>query len=58
MSTVPAPVDWRHGRRGDTGNRVEVTRVGGLVFMRESRRPEAVLMFSAADWTAFVAGVR
>ncbi len=46
---------------GDPGgpNQVEVTPIGGGMAMRDSDHPEGpVLLFTKAEWDAFVAGVR
>ena len=37
---------------------LEMAEVGATVLLRESKTPETVLTLTAADWRAFVAGVR
>ncbi|GGK37882.1 DUF397 domain-containing protein [Pilimelia terevasa] len=55
---------WRKSQRsGNGGNCVEVAdnllAREGLVFVRDSKNPDAAgLAFTAAEWDAFVGGVR
>ncbi|MBA0051887.1 DUF397 domain-containing protein [Streptomyces sp. AJS327] len=52
-------VVWE-GAPGDPDEeRVEIARLpGGAVAMRNSKEPETVLRYTAAEWEAFVLGVR
>jgi predicted secreted Zn-dependent protease len=53
------PLTWRRSSRCDTGQCVEVAGSGSAVLMRDSKHPDGpVLVFSAEEWNAFVAGVR
>ena len=58
---LPA-VTWRKSRRSGPqgGNCVEVAQLpGGQVAVRNSRHPAgAALVFTAAEWDAFVGGAR
>lgn len=50
---------WHSAGSPDAANRVEVTPVGGGMAMRDSDHPEGpVLLFTKAEWDAFVAGAR
>jgi hypothetical protein len=50
---------WQRSARCADGACVEVMRNrDGEVLLRNSRRPEAVLHFPAAEWSAFLDGVR
>ncbi|GIH80421.1 DUF397 domain-containing protein [Planobispora longispora] len=51
---------WRKSSRSNLGNCVEVARLsGGLIGVRDSKAPEdAALVFTPAEWDAFVAGVK
>ncbi|SDY51505.1 protein of unknown function [Micromonospora pattaloongensis] len=52
-------IEWRRSRRCDSNTCVEVASVGGAIAMRDGKEPEGnILIFSRADWTAFVTGVR
>jgi hypothetical protein len=55
-------VTWRKSRRSGPqgGNCVEVARLpGGQVAVRNSRHPAGpTLVFTSAEWAAFVAGAR
>jgi Domain of unknown function (DUF397) len=55
-------VTWRKSRRSGPqgGNCVEVARLpGGQVAVRDSRHPAGpALVFTAAEWGAFVGGAR
>jgi hypothetical protein len=53
--------EWRiSSRSGGSGQCVEVaTNLPGIVAVRHSRRPEAeVIVYTDAEWVAFVGGVR
>lgn len=53
-----APV-WRSSGRCDSGACVEVASVGTKIAVRDSKDPDGpVLLFSHAEWTAFVAAAR
>lgn len=44
---------------GDGGNCVEIARIGDQVAVRDSKHPRgAVLAFTAAEWEAFIGGVK
>jgi Domain of unknown function (DUF397) len=50
---------WHSAGSLDAANRVEVAAVGGGMAMRDSDHPEGpVLLFTKAEWDAFVAGAR
>ena len=52
---------WRKSTRSGpfTDNCVEVTFVDGLIAVRHSKDPDgAVLVFTAAEWDAFVDGAK
>jgi hypothetical protein len=58
---VEVGADWvRSSRSGDTDQCVEVRRPhDSVVYVRDSKDPGGpILRFSAAEWTAFVAGAR
>ena len=57
--TNPQPARvWRRSQRCDSCACVEVAHVAGGFAVRDSTQPGAGLSFSAAEWKAFVAGVR
>jgi hypothetical protein len=63
VTTVPATdrnsLDWRISTRSGGGNCVEVASDGNMIAFRHSKRPDAeVIWYSAAEFTAFVAGVK
>ena len=50
---------WRKSRSSSETNCVEVTLVGGLIGVRDSKNPDGpVLAFTRSEWTAFLSGVR
>jgi hypothetical protein len=52
---------WRKSTRGDAdGQRVEVAdNIPGIIAVRDSRQPDGpALLFTHAEWDAFVGGVR
>jgi Domain of unknown function (DUF397) len=57
MDTTEGSIRWRRSSRCETGGCVEVARIDGMVAIRDSKDP-AMLIFSPAEWSAFVAGVR
>ncbi|MFI6076555.1 DUF397 domain-containing protein [Actinoplanes sp. NPDC051343] len=59
MSDIGAErAQWRRSRRCASGECVEVMHGGdGRVLVRSSVRPETVLHLTAAEWSAFLAGV-
>jgi hypothetical protein len=50
---VSAPT-WRKSTRCATSTCVEVAKVAGVVLVRDSKDPGAVLRFSESDWTGFL----
>lgn len=57
MSTPSRPVWRRPSSCSRSGNCAEVAFHGGLVLVRDSRRPSVVLRFTPDEWAAFTAGV-
>jgi Domain of unknown function (DUF397) len=54
-----ASATWLSAGDRDTPNRVEIALVTGGLAMRDSDHPDGpVLLFTQAEWDAFVAGVR
>jgi len=55
-----SPVMWRKSSHSADGDCVEVAPLdGGGMAVRDSKDPEGpALVFTAAEWRAFVAGVR
>ena len=55
-----ARANWRSAASGTVnGNQVEMARVDDGYAMRDSRHPDGpILLFTVAEWDAFVAGVR
>jgi hypothetical protein len=54
-------VDWQKSNRSgpDSDNCVEVAFVDGAIAVRDSKRPDGpVLLFTQAEWDAFVAGAK
>jgi hypothetical protein len=52
---------WRKSTRsnGNSGNCVEWAMVDGVVGVRDSKNPGGTtLIFTPAEWTAFIAGVK
>jgi hypothetical protein len=50
---------WRRASDCAHADCVEVAFAGGQAALRDSKRPDGVvLVFTAAEWAAFVAGVR
>jgi hypothetical protein len=59
MDTTEDSIRWRRSSRCETGACVEVTRVHGMIAIRDSKDVDGpVLTFSPQEWAAFVAGVR
>jgi len=61
MSVDLAHADWRKSTRSGpfTDNCVEVAFVGEAIAVRDSKDPTgAVLLFTAAEWDAFVDGAK
>ncbi|CUU59007.1 protein of unknown function (DUF397) [Parafrankia irregularis] len=57
----PATLEWIRSRHsgGEGGMCVEVAHIDGGVAVRDSKAPlGAILLFSGAEWGAFLAGVR
>jgi hypothetical protein len=59
-TTDQSDLAWRKSRRSTGGNCVELAPLpAGGVAVRDSKRPAGpVLRYTAAEWTAFVAGVK
>jgi len=55
-----AQASWRKSSRsGSNGNCVEVAFTGDMIAVRDSKDPTGgVLIFTHAEWDAFVGGVR
>jgi hypothetical protein len=54
-----ANATWHCAGEPGSPNQVEVTPIAGGMAMRDSDHPEGpVLLFTKAEWDAFVAGVR
>jgi hypothetical protein len=54
-----ANATWHSAGDPGSANQVEVTPIAGGMAMRDSDHPEGpVLLFTKAEWDAFVAGVR
>jgi hypothetical protein len=54
-----APQDWRRSSRCQQSNCVEVRFLDDAVHVRQSRDPDGrFLQFTAAEWSAFLAGAR
>lgn len=52
-------VRWRKAGRSGQGNCVEVAAVAGRIGVRDSKDPDgAVLMYTVAEWDAFLDGVK
>jgi len=52
-------VEWRKSTASNTGNCVEVTAAGGSVLIRDSARPDGVVLrLPLAAWSAFTARTR
>jgi Domain of unknown function (DUF397) len=52
-------VAWRRSSRCDAGSCVEVAHIDGAFAVRDSKdRSGPTLLFTRAEWSAFVAGVR
>jgi hypothetical protein len=50
--------EWRKSRRSQTNGCVEVTTLGDMVAVRDSKDPDGpVLHFSQHEWASFLAGV-
>jgi hypothetical protein len=50
---------WRKSTRSMNGNCVEVALLGGQVAVRDSKNQLGpVLLFTLAEWAAFIEGVR
>jgi hypothetical protein len=58
-ASTPARTGWVRATACGTGTCVEVMKIDGGVLMRDSKHPERLpLMFTTAEWDAFVAGVQ
>jgi len=52
-------IQWRRSRRCETGNCVEVARIGESFAIRDSEDINGpILTFASTTWTDFVEGVR
>ncbi|HET6482145.1 MAG TPA: DUF397 domain-containing protein [Actinoplanes sp.] len=53
-----AEVRWRRAERCTGGNCIEVAKVDGRYWIRDSKTPDvAALSFSEEEWLAFIGGV-
>ena len=53
------PLQWRRSSRCESGNCVEVARIGESFAVRDSKDDKSpVLTFAAESWASFVADVR
>jgi len=51
------PEVWQRSSFCSGGNCVEVAEAGGKILMRNSTEPDRQLVFTEAEWAAFIAGV-
>jgi hypothetical protein len=52
-------LDWRKSRRSDSGGCLEIALDGGMVLLRDSKRPAGpILSISPRAWAALLAQVR
>jgi hypothetical protein len=51
-------VHWRRSTKCASGNCVEVASVGDQVWVRDSKDPQVVQIYSRVEWDAFKAGVK
>jgi Domain of unknown function (DUF397) len=59
MDTTEDSIHWRRSSRCETGACVEMARIGGTIAIRDSKDVAGpVLIFSAEEWAAFLAGAR
>lgn len=59
MKVDPSTPEWRKSSHSGNNGCVEVATVGDRVAVRDSKDPEGgVLVFTAREWRAFLAGVR
>lgn len=55
----PATASWKKSSASGTGNCVEVACSPDYVWVRDSKKSDgAILAFTRAEWTAFLAGAR
>lgn len=52
-------LNWRKSTQSNSGGCLEVAAAGGVVFLRDSKRPTGpIVPISARAWLVFVAGLR
>ena len=49
---------WRRSTKCESSNCAEVVRIADTTLLRNSMRPEDVLVFSREQWAAFMASLR
>jgi Domain of unknown function (DUF397) len=59
MDTKEGSIQWRRSSRCESDTCVEVARIDRTIAIRDAKDVDGpVLIFSAVEWAAFVAGVR
>lgn len=56
----PTKLAWRHASRGEAGG-VEIAVDGGLILLRhlkDKEEPDSILVYTPAEWKAFIGGVK
>ena len=59
MGESQTTVAWRRSRRCEAGSCVEVAPIDGAFAVRDSKDQDGPkLLFTRAEWTTFIAGIR